>query len=76
MKILKKSKSLNTKMEQRWLDSAGVNHFWMIWRFKFLIFQLKKGVINLHSKMKKHLHLRLVLKNKFFIVLDVMNLEI
>jgi len=52
MKILKNSKSLNTKMEQRWLDSAGINHFWMIWRFKFLIFQLKKGGINLNSKMK------------------------
>ena len=52
MKILKNSKSLNTKMEQRWLDSAGINHFWMIWRFKFLIFQLKKEKINIKKKMK------------------------
>ena len=52
MLILKKSKSLNTKMEQRWLDSAGINHFWMIWRFEFLISQLKENKINITKKLK------------------------
>ena len=50
MKILKNSKSLNTKMDKQWLESAGINHFWMIWRFKFLIFQLKKEKINIKKK--------------------------
>jgi 2-polyprenyl-3-methyl-5-hydroxy-6-metoxy-1,4-benzoquinol methylase len=52
MLILKKSKSLNTKMEQKWLDSAGINHFWMIWRFEFLISQLKKNKINITKNLK------------------------
>ena len=52
MKILKNSKSLNTKMEQRWLDSAGINHFWMIWRFKFIIFKLKRERISIKKKWK------------------------
>ena len=52
MKIIKNSKSLNTKMDKQWLESAGINHFWMIWRFKFLIFQLKKEKINIKKKMK------------------------
>ena len=52
MKILKKSKSLNTKMEQRWLDSAGINHFWMIWRFKFLLSELKNNKININKNLK------------------------
>jgi 2-polyprenyl-3-methyl-5-hydroxy-6-metoxy-1,4-benzoquinol methylase len=52
MKIIKKSKSLPTKMEQRWLDSAGINHFWMIWRFKFLIKELKNNNINFKKKIR------------------------
>ena len=52
MKILKKSKSLNTKMDQRWLDSAGINHFWMNWRFKFLITQLKENKIQIKKSLK------------------------
>ena len=53
MKILKKSKSLNTKMDQRWLDSAGIKHFWMNWRFKFLITQLTENKIQIKKKVKK-----------------------
>tara|TARA_Y100000768_G_scaffold387014_1_gene376951 strand:- start:919 stop:1050 length:132 start_codon:yes stop_codon:yes gene_type:complete len=34
MKILKKSKSLNTGIHKKWLEFADNNHFWMIWRFK------------------------------------------
>ena len=52
MKIIKKSKSLNTKMNQKWLDSAGVKHFWMIWRFKFLLNLLKSQKIFCNKKMK------------------------
>jgi len=52
MKIIKKSKSLNTKMNQRWLDSAGVKHFWMIWRFKFLLNLLKSQKILCKKNMK------------------------
>jgi len=52
MKIILKSKSLNTKMHQKWLDYAELNHFWMIWRFKFLKLQLKSNKIFLRKKMK------------------------
>ena len=52
MKILKKSKSLNTKMNQKWLDNAGANHFWMIWRFKFLLHLLKLNKIKIKKKIK------------------------
>jgi len=52
MKILKKSKSLNTKMNQKWLDNAGANHFWMIWRFKFLLHLLKLNKIKIKKKNK------------------------
>ena len=36
MKILNQSKSLKTKMNVNWLNSAEEDHFWMMWRFKFL----------------------------------------
>ena len=39
-------------MNQRWLDSAGVKHFWMIWRFKFLLNLLKSQKIFFNKKMK------------------------
>ena len=47
MKILKKSKSLKTKMNQKWLDNAGINHFWMSWRFYFLMNLIKLKKIKL-----------------------------
>ena len=52
MKILKKSKSKNTKMDDMWLDSAGIKHFWMKWRYKFLLKQLKKNNISINNKLK------------------------
>ena len=52
MKILKKSKSKNTKMDNMWLDSAGINHFWIKWRFEFLLKQLKKNNISINKKLK------------------------
>ena len=52
MKILKKSKSKNTKMDNMWLESAGNNHFWMQWRFKFLLKQLKINNISINKKLK------------------------
>ena len=52
MKILKKSKSKNTKMDNMWLDSAGIKHFWMKWRYKFLLKQLKKNNISINKKLK------------------------
>ena len=52
MKILKKSKSKNTKMDNKWLDSAGIKHFWMKWRYKFLLKQLKKNNISINKKLK------------------------
>jgi len=52
MKILKKSKSKNTKMDNMWLDSAGIKHFWMKWRYKFLLKQLKKNNISINNKLK------------------------
>ena len=39
-------------MNQKWLDSAGVKHFWMIWRFKFLLKLLKSQKIFCNKKMK------------------------
>jgi len=52
MKIVIKSKSLNTKMHQKWLDYAGLDHFWMIWRFKFLKLQLLLNKISLKKQMR------------------------
>lgn len=52
MKILKKSKSLKTKMNQKWLDNAGINHFWMAWRFNFLMNLIKSKKIKLNKKSK------------------------
>lgn len=52
MKILKKSKSKNTKMDDMWLESAGNKHFWMQWRFKFLLKQLKINNIYINKKFK------------------------
>ena len=52
MKILKKSKSKNTKMDNMWLDSAGIKHFWIKWRFEFLLKQLKKNNISINKKLK------------------------
>ena len=45
MKILKKSKSLRTKMNQNWLNNAEANHFWILWRFKILLRLIKTNNI-------------------------------
>ena len=39
-------------MNENWLNSAGLNHFWMIWRFKFLLNQMKKAKIKINRKIK------------------------
>ena len=39
-------------MHQKWLDNAEKNHFWMIWRFRFLKEQLKFHNLSLEKKMK------------------------
>ena len=39
-------------MNENWLKSAGLNHFWMIWRFKFLLKQLSKIKIKFKKKYK------------------------
>ena len=52
MKIIKESKSRNTKMNKYWLKSAGLNHFWMIWRIKFLLQLLVYNKIKLNEKLK------------------------
>ena len=52
MKILKKSKSLRTKMNQNWLNNAETNHFWILWRFKILLRLIKTNNIILNKKNK------------------------
>ncbi len=52
MKIIKESKSKNTKMNKYWLKSAGLNHFWMVWRIKFLLKLLDYYKITLNKKLK------------------------
>ena len=52
IKIVKESKSKNTEMNKYWLKSAGLDHFWMIWRIKFLIKLLIYNKINLNKKLK------------------------
>ena len=52
MKILKKSKSLNTRMHNKWLEFADSNHFWMIWRFKVLMKNLNDNKIDLNKGLK------------------------
>ena len=39
-------------MDNMWLDSAGIKHFWMKWRYKFLLKQLKKNNISINKKLK------------------------
>lgn len=39
-------------MHQKWLDYAGLDHFWMIWRFKFLKLQLLLNKISLKKQMR------------------------
>ena len=39
-------------MDKRWLDSAGISHFWMIWRFKFLACKLKEKNIVIKKNLK------------------------
>ena len=52
MKILKKSKSLRTKMNQNWLNNAEANHFWILWRFKILLVLIEANNIILNKKKK------------------------
>lgn len=52
MKILRKSKSLRTKMNQNWLNNAEANHFWILWRFKILLRLIKTNNIILNKKNK------------------------
>jgi 2-polyprenyl-3-methyl-5-hydroxy-6-metoxy-1,4-benzoquinol methylase len=52
MKIIKKSNSKNTKMNSEWTESAEKNHFWMQWRFYFLVKILQKIKININKKLK------------------------
>ena len=52
MQILKKTHSSDTLMNENWLKSAGLNHFWMIWRFKFLLKQLSKIKIKFKKQYK------------------------
>ena len=39
-------------MNKNWLDSAGLNHFWMIWRYRFLLNELKRNNIKINRKIK------------------------
>lgn len=39
-------------MNKNWLDSAGLNHFWMIWRYRFLLNELKRTNIKINRKIK------------------------
>ena len=52
MKILKKSKSLRTKMNQNWLDNAEESHFWILWRFKILLKLMNLNKVILDKKKK------------------------
>ncbi len=52
MQILKKTYSSDTLMNENWLKSAGLDHFWMMWRFKFLLKQLSKIKIKLKKNYK------------------------
>ena len=52
MKILKKSKSLRTKMNQNWLNNAEESHFWILWRFKILLRLMNLNKIILDKKKK------------------------
>lgn len=52
MKILKKSKSLRTKMNQNWLDNAEESHFWILWRFKILLKLMSLNKVILNKKKK------------------------
>ena len=52
MKIYNQSKSLKTKMNKNWLNSAAENHFWMLWRYNFLISKIFGNEIKLQKKMK------------------------
>lgn len=52
MKILKKSKSLRTKMNQNWLDNAEESHFWILWRFKILLKLMNLNRVILDKKKK------------------------
>ena len=54
MKILKKSKSLRTKMNQNWLNNAEESHFWILWRFKILLRLMNLNKIILDKKKKDY----------------------
>ena len=52
IKITKSSNSKNTKMNSLWTASAEKKHFWMQWRFYFLLKSLKKNKIKINKKLK------------------------
>ena len=52
MKIFKMSNYKNTEMNKIWTESAEKNHFWILWRFKFLIKELREKKIYLSKKLK------------------------
>ena len=52
MKIFEMSNYKNTEMNKFWTESAEKNHFWIIWRFKFLIKELIEKKIYLSKKLK------------------------
>ena len=39
-------------MNKNWLNSAAENHFWMLWRYNFLISKIFGNEIKLQKKMK------------------------
>lgn len=52
MKILKISNQKNTQMNKFWSESAKKKHFWIVWRFKFLIKELIEQKIRLSKNLK------------------------